>query len=245
MSVSWNPWHGCRKYSEGCVNCYVYRMDSRYEKDSSQITKNGNFRLPVMKNRQKEYKVPSGEMVYTCFTSDFLLEQADEWRREAWEMIKERSDLRFLFITKRITRFEKCIPDDWGDGYDNVIIGCTAENQRRADERLPVFLSLPIKHRIIICEPLLEKIDLTPYLNDKVNRVIAGGESGMQARVCDFEWVTDIRNQCLEKKVPFHFKQTGAKFRKNGKLYFVERKFQHSQAKKAGIDITSKNFKKI
>ena len=93
MSVNWNPWHGCQKISEGCFNCYVYRTDAKYERDSSEVKKNIDFNLPLKRNRNKEYKIPSGETVYTCFTSDFLLPEADEWRTEAWQMFRERADL--------------------------------------------------------------------------------------------------------------------------------------------------------
>ena len=104
MSVSWNPWHGCRKISEGCRNCYVYRQDSRHDKDSREVRQTAMFDRPVRRSRDGRFKVPAGEMVYTCFTSDFLLEEADAWRAEAWEMMRIRHDLRFLFFTKRIDR---------------------------------------------------------------------------------------------------------------------------------------------
>ena len=205
---NWNPWHGCHKISLGCQNCYVYRTDALHNKDSSIITKTNSFDLPVRRNRSKQYKIPSGDTVYTCFTSDFLHEDADIWRTEAWDFIKQRSDLRFLFITKRIERFVINLPKDWGAGYDNVEVGCTCENQDRANFRLPIFISLPIKHRFIICEPLLTNIDLTPYLNAKIEQVVVGGESGEHARICNYEWVLNIRQQCQEYGVSFWFKQT-------------------------------------
>ena len=123
LFVNWNPWHGCHKHSEGCRNCYVYRSDAKYEKDSSVVTKNSQFKLPLAKTRQGEYKLKSGSRVATCFTSDFLVPDADPWRPEAWAMMRERSDLQFLFLTKRIERLEKLLPPDWGDGYPNVQIG--------------------------------------------------------------------------------------------------------------------------
>ena len=86
--AGWNPWHGCRKISEGCLHCYVYRMDAAHGKDSSQIAKTQAYDLPVRKNRKGQYQIPSGETVYTCFTSDFLLEDADPWRMTAWDMIR-------------------------------------------------------------------------------------------------------------------------------------------------------------
>ena len=83
-------------------------------------------------------------------------------------MIKQRRDVTFFIITKRIHRFAECIPDDWGDGYDNVHICCTCENQKAADFRLPIFLEAPIKQKSIICEPLLEQIDLSRYLDKSI-----------------------------------------------------------------------------
>ena len=99
QSKMWNPWHGCHKLSEGCKHCYVYRGDARRGIDSSIISKTKNFDLPIQKKRNGDYKIPSGAMVYACFTSDFLLKEADEWRIEAWEMMKVRNDLQFMMIT--------------------------------------------------------------------------------------------------------------------------------------------------
>ena len=179
----WNPWHGCHKLSEGCRHCYVYRSDGKYGKDSSVVAKTEKFNLPLQQKKNKTYKIPSGNLVYTCFTSDFLVEDADEWREEAWEMIRKRQDLHFLFITKRIDRLHECLPADWGDGYDHVTICCTMENQDRIDYRLPIYKAAPIKHKIIICEPLLGPIDFRGELGDWVEQVVVGGESGKEARV--------------------------------------------------------------
>lgn len=238
-SMMWNLWHGCHKLSTGCKHCYVYRGDARREVDSSVVVRTKNFDLPLRKKRNGEFKIPPGTFVYTCFTSDFFVEDADKWRAEAWEMIRCRSDLHFMMITKRIDRFSDCLPDDWGDGYDNVTICCTVENQACADYRLPIYRRAPIKHKIIICEPLLERIDLSTYaVGEWIEQIVAGGESGYEARPCDFEWVMDLRRICVENKVDFWFKQTGSKFVKDGKTYNVKRQFQHSQARKAGINIS-------
>lgn len=234
----WNPWHGCTKYSEGCKNCYVYRIDELAGRKSDKVHKNADFDLPMKRNRKGEYKIKSGETVYTCLSSDFFLEEADIWRRDAWRIIAERPDVDFVIITKRIKRFYEQLPADWGDGYENVSIACTCENQKRADERLPFFLELPIKHKTVICEPLLERIDLLPYLDGRIDQVIAGGESGDfdKARPCDYDWVLGIRDNCIMSGTSFQFKQTGSNFVKNEKLYQIERKDQHTQAKKAKID---------
>ena len=123
MSVSWNPWHGCQRVSEGCRECYVYRQDAAWQKDGGHVAKTAAFGLPVRRSRDGRWKIPAGEMVFTCFTSDFLLAEADVWRREAWEMIRLRRDLHFMFFTKRIDRLSECLPGDWGAGYEHVTIG--------------------------------------------------------------------------------------------------------------------------
>lgn len=236
-SFIWNPWHGCRKYSEGCKNCYVYRRDESVGKDASQVEKTSNFNLPMKKNRAGEYKIPSGSLVYACMTSDFFLAEADCWRSEIWEMIKARSDVKFTIITKRIVRFAECIPDDWGlTGYQNVAVCCTIENQEQCDIRFPVFNEMPIFTKYIACEPLLSDIDMSRYLNSSIVQVLAGGESGNEARICNYDWVLHLRQQAIDAGVKFYFKQTGAKFVKNGKFYRVPRKLQHAQARKANIN---------
>ena len=238
----WNPWHGCHKISAGCRHCYVYRSDARYERDSSVVTKNSSFDLPVRRNRNGQYKLRSDDIIYTCFTSDFFLPDADQWRGEIWQMIRERGDLRFLIITKRIDRFRVSLPEDWGDGYENVCLCSTVENQDRADYRLPILLREPIRHKMIICEPLLGEMDISPYLSSTIELVVAGGESGNEARLCDYAWILSLREQCRKAGVSFHFKQTGACFRKGGKTYGIPRKYQHSQAFKAKIDLGKRLF---
>jgi protein gp37 len=194
------------------------------------------FDLPVKRKRDKSYKIPPGSLVFTCFTSDFLLEDADAWRPDCWAMIRERRDCRFYFFTKRIHRFLECVPDDWGDGYDNVIVGCTVENQAMADQRLPIFSSLPIKYKTIIVAPMIDRIDLSNHLIPSIQEVSCGGESGRDARPLDFDWVLSLREQCIQSGIPFRFHQTGAKLIKDSKLYYIRRCYQHEQAKKAGVD---------
>ncbi len=234
----WNPWHGCHKKSAGCLNCYMFRRDSLYDKNSNIVTKTKEFNLAIKKHKNGSYYIPSGEEVYTCMTSDFFIEEADEWREDIWNIMKTRSDLNFIIITKRIERFEKCIPKDWNDGYENVTIICTCENQQMADERLPIFLNLPIKHREIIHEPMLQKINIEKYIKTKMIKcVTCGGESGNNARECNYDWIINTRNQCLKYNVKFYFKQTGANFIKNGKRYNIPRNKQLIQANKANINL--------
>ena len=230
----WSPWHGCHKCSPGCLNCYVFYLDSIHNKDANIITKSKtNFNLPLKKDRKGNYKIPSGIELATCFTSDFFLEEADAWRDEVWEIIKKRPDVNFLICTKRIDRFYECIPKDWNSGYHNVTIAVTCENTKKAKERLPIFLEIPAKKKYIFASPLLEDIDFSPYLKtNKIDLVSVGGESYKNARICDFNWIKHIKETCAKYNVEFDFHQTGSNFLMNGKIYKIKHSKEYEQAKK-------------
>jgi protein gp37 len=236
MANAWIPWYGCKKKSEGCQNCYIYRGAASRGMDASNVHKSDKFDLPLQMNTKGNYIIPPNTLVFTSFSSDFLLEEADEWRLEAWAMMKQRSDCKFLFLTKRPERLLQCIPPDWNGGYDNVEIGVSCENQRRADERLSIFMKLPIKRKYIILAPMLEKMDIEKYLDPSLACVVCEGESGPGVRPLEFDWVLDIREQCIRRGVSFSFRQTGSNFIMDGKPYQVQKRYQHSQARKAGID---------
>mgnify|MGYP002409036340 FL=1 len=203
------------------------------------VTKADNFCAPVERykrgEKKGEHKIKSGETVYLCFSSDFLLPDADQWRSDCWRMMRERPDLDFLFLTKRIERFMDCVPDDWGDGYENVTVGCTVENQAEAYRRLPLFDTLPIVHKNIILQPMLEKMNIEQHLGD-VELVVVGGESDRNARPLDYAWVLDVREQCLRQGVKFEFRQCGSNFVKDGKLYQLPVRQLMAQARKANIN---------
>ncbi len=243
IHITWNLWHGCTKVSTGCQNCYVYRRDQEFGKDPRIVHKTKSFNLPVQQLRGGEfkgfYKIPPGSLIYTCFSSDFFHKDADEWRQDAWNMMRIRSDCTFMMITKRPERIAASLPPDWGEGYENVHITCTCESQWMTDKRLPVFLPLPIRHKGIIHEPMLEQINIRPYLEkygSEIEEVSCGGESGPDARVCDYAWVLNTHLQCVEFGVPFSYHQTGAKLKKGNRVFDIPRDRQHEQAHKAGLD---------
>ncbi len=231
----WNPWHGCHKCSPGCKNCYVFFLDKIRDKDSNVISKNKtNFNLPLKKDRSGNFKIASGSEVATCFTSDFFLEEADAWREEAWEIIKKRSDVYFLICTKRPERILKSLPSDWGEGYENVILTVTCENQQMAERRLPIFLEIPARRRFVFVAPILGKVSLDKFLESgKIDEVAVGGESYDFARECNFDWVKDIYFSCKKHGVDFDFHQTGSNFVVDGKRYKIKHHDEYSQAKKA------------
>ena len=203
----WNPWHGCRKYSEGCDHCYMYYLDSERGKSGGEIYKvKTNFNLPLKKDRQGNYKIKSGESLRVCMTSDFFLEEADAWRDEVWDMIRLRPDVRFWLLTKRAHRIREYLPWDWLDGWENVSINVTAENQLRADERLSILLDIPAKHKGVMIAPFIGKVDLEPYLaSGQLKTVFADGENYDGARPLHYEWVKLLYDQCRKYNVPFSF----------------------------------------
>ena len=232
----WDPWRGCRRCSEGCLHCYIHKGDAKRGVDTGNIIKTKDFYKPVERLKNGGYKMKPG-LVYLGFSTDFLIEEADAWRGECWRMIKERADCTVLFLTKRIERFAACIPADWADGYDNVVVCCTIENQQNADKKLPVFGALPIKHRCITAQPLIGPVDMAAYLDD-VEMVVVGGESDKDARPLDYDWVLDIREQCVRKSVDFEFRQCGTHFIKDGRQYKFQPKDLCRQARLAGINCT-------
>ena len=161
MHDIWNPWHGCRKCSEGCQHCYMFFLDRMRNKDGADIyrTKNG-FNYPLQKDRNGRYKIQCGELIRVCMTSDFFLEEADQWREDAWDIMRQRPDVKFFLLTKRPQRVKDCLPKDWGDGWDNIFFNVTCENQRRADERIPILLELPFKHKGIMCAPFIGPVSI-------------------------------------------------------------------------------------
>ncbi len=239
MHDIWNPWHGCIKKSEGCDHCYMYFLDKMRDQDGSHIyrTKAG-FNYPIQKDRKGNYKIKSGEQIRVCMTSDFFLAEADEWREEAWELMKIRSDVIFFLLTKRPERVAEHLPKDWGDGWDNIFFNVTAENQRRADERIPILLDLPFKHKGVMCAPFIDQVSIRKFLETgQIEQVLCDGENYDGARPCHYDWVKLLRQECVDNNVTFVFCGTGRRFVKDGRLYKLEGNIQSQQAKKSGICI--------
>ena len=235
---TWNPWHGCHKYSEGCQNCYAYFLDKRYGRDTSVVVKNkSGFDLPIKKDRDGDWKLESGSFVRVCMASDFFLEEADAWRAEAWDIIRRRPDVTFSLLTKRAHRIKDCLPYDWGDGWDNVSFSVSCENQKRLEERMPYLLDLPAKHRWLSLKPFIGEVDVEPYLaTGKIETVLAGGENYQGSRPLHYDWVKKVHDACVAHDVQLIFGQTGNVFIKDGKEYKIRnRTDQMVQALRSGL----------
>ncbi|MBD5542739.1 MAG: DUF5131 family protein [Lachnospiraceae bacterium] len=242
---TWNPWHGCHKCSEGCQNCYAYFLDKRYGRDTNEVVKNkSNFNFPVKKDRAGQYKLESGSFVRVCMTSDFFLEEADEWRKEAWDYIRQRPDVTFSLLTKRAQRIRECLPDDWADGWDNVTFSVSCENQKRLDERIPYLLELPSKHKWVSLKPFIGEIDIEEYLaTEQIESVLAGGENYLGSRPLHYEWVKKVHDACVKYNVQLIFGQTGNIFIKDGKEYKIHnRTEQMVQALRSGLHYPPKDI---
>ncbi len=244
MHDIWNPWHGCVKCSEGCEHCYMFYLDRQRGKNGAEIYRTGSFRYPLSKDRSGSYRVRAGETLRVCMTSDFFLPEADEWRPEAWDIIRARPDVVFFLLTKRPERVADCLPSDWGEGWENVFFNVTCENDRRARERIPLLLSLPFRHKGIMCAPFIGPVDIEPWLalaEGQIQQVICGGENYDGARVCDFDWVRMLYDSCVRHNVRFCFIETGTMFRKDGRLYRLPDKFLQAQmARKSGLQFQGK-----
>lgn len=193
----WNPWYGCKKVSPACQNCFIRNFDT------------------VEKGYDTPLQHVFGGVTIVCLHSDFFLEEADMFREQAWQAIKERPEQIFLIITKRVERIMSCLPADWGAGYENVVLSVTAENQAMADYRIPIFLTVPAKHKWLSCCPLLEPLDLNQYLaTGQIEWVETCGEMGNRTmiRPTKYDWVASLSEQCKLHNVRFTFMKIGNKF---------------------------------
>ena len=238
MHDIWNPWHGCVKKSEVCRHCYMYFLDRQRHMDGSVVFKvKNNFDYPLHKDKNGAYKIKSGEQIRVCMTSDFFLEEADKWRNEAWDIMRRRPDVVFYLLTKRPERVRQCLPEGWNDGWENIFFNVTCENQQMADERIPLMLELPFKHKGIMAAPFIGPVSIAAYLPaGQIEQVIAGGENYDGARPLRYEWVKTLYDECRAADVTFAFIETGTVFVKDGKTYRLpDKRLQSEQAYRSGL----------
>ena len=222
---TFNPWVGCTKVARArgapsaCDFCYA----EKWAKRSGQVewgnhprrrTTEAYWRNPLAwNNRARLFQTEHGrrQRVFCASLADVFDNQVDPaWRADLFNLIRTCDELEWQLLTKRPQNIRKMLPPDWDEGYPNVWLGTTAENQRWATRRIERLLSVEANVRFLSCEPLLSAIDLTPWLKQKqITWVIAGGESGHFARPTHPNWIRSLRDQCQRHDVPFHFKQWG------------------------------------
>jgi protein gp37 len=106
----------------------MYFLDRMRGIDTSKVSRNANFDMPLKRGRDGRFKVAPGMELLVGLSTDFFVEEADAWRDEAWAVIRKRPDVVFRILTKRAVRIRDHLPSDWGDGYENVMLQVTTEN---------------------------------------------------------------------------------------------------------------------
>ncbi len=176
----------------------MFREQERYGRDPAVVVRSKTTFCDPM--RWKEPRV-----IFTCSWSDWFHEAADEWRDEAWAIIRETPRHTYQILTKRTGRIHRCLPADWADGYPNVWLGASVETQEQAF-RVRQLTAIPAAVHFISAEPLLGPLalDLT-----RVDWLIVGGESGPGFRPMDPGWARSLRDQCRGSGTDFFLKQLG------------------------------------
>ena len=201
---------GCTRVSPGCKNCYMFTDRKNKKQEPSIVTRSKTtFNDPL--------KWMPHETIFTCSWSDFFHEAADPWRPEAWDIIRRTPQHTYLILSKRPERLRAHLP--WTDRpWPNVWLGASPENQRYADERIPLLLATSAAHRFLSVEPLLGPIDLRHHLAG-IDWVIVGGESGKNFRPMEIAWAELIVEACGAAGVPIFMKQdSGPRPGKQGRL---------------------------
>lgn len=211
--ATWNPWQGCHKVSAGCKFCYMYRDKERYGQDPAVVvrSKPPTFKMPL--------RFPSGQSrrVFTCSWSDFFIEEADEWRIDAWDIIARTPHLTYQILTKRPERILDHLPYKWALGQEppwpNVWLGVSVEDQSTANERIPVLLRTPAARHWVSYEPALGPVRWTSdWLTgtvSKISWIIVGGESGPEARPFLIAWARSTLAQGRAAGTAIFVKQLG------------------------------------
>jgi len=243
---TWNPIAGCEAVSPGCAHCYAATMTRRLEamgqKDYAGLTTakhfNGKVRcLPDKLSIPLKWRKP--RRVFVNSMSDLFHEDVpDEFidrvfavmafcPRHTFQVLTKRAERMARYFNKREMRITfvgnaairmKLTDKDFRGPWPlkNVWLGVSAEDQQRADERIPWLLKTPAAVRFISAEPLLGPIDLAQSIVNRrrgdpdPNWVIVGGESGRNSRACRVEWGNDIMAQCTAAGVPAFRKQFGS-----------------------------------
>lgn len=212
---TWNPVTGCTKISEGCRHCYAERMARRlcamgqkkYENCFKVTTHEECLGEPL------KWKKP--QTIFVCSMSDlFHKDVPDEFIMKVFDVMNKANWHNFQVLTKRAERLEKIAPKlNW---TPNIWLGVTVESDEQK-KRIPYLINTPAHIKYLSIEPMITEIkDLSL---DNINWVIVGGESGPGARPIQENWVTEIRDNCIENDIPFFFKQWGGvNKKKNGSL---------------------------
>jgi protein gp37 len=211
---SFSPWQGCEKVSSGCRHCFAEAVDERFYGGGAwgpnkprRMQREAYWQEPIewhrrAKKRGVRKQVLCGTMCDVLMPSPY--ENVARARKRLWNLIEETPFLDWMILTKRAPQI-MLIPPSIRTA-ENVWLGVTVEDQQRAEERLPVMLSFEATIRWVSAEPLLEPLDLRPWLPE-IDWLVAGAESGRGRRNMLLDWARDLRDQCRDAETAFFFKQ--------------------------------------
>jgi protein gp37 len=210
--ATWNPWMGCERVSPGCAHCYMYREQRQYGHDPEALRRSKTrFFEPL--------RWTDARLVFTCSWSDWFHPAADQWRDEAWDVVRQTPHLTYQMLTKRPELIAERLPTDWDDGWENVWLGVSIENSRFT-WRAEALRDVPAAVRFISAEPLLGSLfdtrgQRTPLNLDAIDWLIVGGESGPGSRPLDLAWAFELAGACDEASTAFFVKQLGTVLARN------------------------------
>ena len=215
---TFNPWQGCQKVSPGCDNCYAEALTKRFGgatwgPGAERLGQSMEYWAKPHAWNVRAEKTNQRKKVFCGSIIDVFDNQAPEGARDRlWQTILWTPMLDWQLLTKRPENIKDMLPDDWGEGYPNVWLGISAEDQERYDHRWPILAEIPAMLRFVLYEPALgplsiQYLDVTRFPTIWPDWVIAGGESGPGAREPDLDWFMFVKAQCWAAGIPFFFKQ--------------------------------------
>lgn len=222
--VTYNPWQGCVKKTieiegaiqlrEECRHCYMYRDKKRYGQRPEIVVRSApaTFNKPLKVQREVYQGLRpnfSDRLVFTCSWSDWNNPEADEWRPEAWDVIRRCPDLIFQILTKLPERMPDHLPPFWDEIKERCWVGVTAGYQAAADAMREPLRAIDAPHRFVSYEPALGLVDWTGW-EGIIDWLICGGESGgTEARPMHPEWARRARDWARANGIAYHLKQWG------------------------------------
>ncbi len=238
-NATWNPTTGCTKVSSGCSNCYAEKLSKRLYKMGAKKYRN-KFRLTLHADALDiplHWKAPC--KIFVNSMSDlFHRDIPYKFTKRVFDVMGQARWHNFQVLTKRPERMLEFAEKYCKKPLPNVWLGTTVENEDYK-KRIDVLRKVPAVVRFLSLEPLLGSLG---KLNLKgIHWVIVGGESGKNHRIMDKEWVREIRNQCVDKGVPFFFKQWGGATPKAGGR-FLDGEYWSQYPEIGGFDVKQTLF---
>ena len=217
--ATWNPVRGCVKVSPGCKHCYAETFAERFRGVKGHPYEQG-FDLRLVPEKLTEpLNWPTPKMVFVNSMSDlFQIGVSEDYVELVSRVMMIAKWHTYQVLTKRSERLLELLKTklQLAAHAEHIWWGVSVENRKYGLPRIRHLQDSPARIRFLSIEPLLEnlgKIDLSG-----ISWVIVGGESGPGARPMRKEWVTSIRDQCRDQRVPFFFKQWGGvRKAKNGR----------------------------